>query len=78
MVTVIGRKKKKRKERKGGEGRREEGRMEGKKEWRKKGRSKENSPEFKKLLLSMTWTPNFWEWRDTEIKSAHSCHSPGH
>lgn len=57
------------KERKGGEGRREEGRMEGKKEGRMKGRNKENSPEFNKLpLLSMTWTPNFWEWRNMEIK----------
>lgn len=57
--------KRKRKERKGGEGRREEGRMEGKKEGRMKGRNKENSPEINKLLLlSMTWTPNFWEWRD--------------
>ena len=54
---------------KGEERRREEGRIEGKKEGRMKGGNKENSPEFNKLpLLSMTWTPNVWEWRNTEIK----------
>lgn len=74
MVTIIDRKKKKRggdpgerKEREGGkEGRRKDG---GKRKRRMKGRNKENSLEFNKLpLLSMTWTPNFWEWRNMEIK----------